>query len=187
MSQVFTTTYEVIGAGIPIAEAWQEEVANARREQMEMAEEMGGCGIRPDHNGGVRSVFFEELPHGWRRIGADRDKIEAVPRKGTKAGEYLTAALASLPEAPNPSKLARRLGYDPTEMAIDSKRGTIHFPSELTVVHPTRRIFLRLPRFEGDGFTPDETLLRAIPESQLMKAVEDHNAEAKRLREGAEA
>ena len=65
---------------------------------------------------------------------------------------------------------------------MDYNRGVIYFPTEMRVHYPETRTFLRLPRFDGDGFEPDPEQLRAIPESELMQAVEAHNAEARRLK-----
>jgi hypothetical protein len=89
----------------------------------------------------------------------------------------------ALPAAPNAFSLAARLGYSPNEMALDEEMGTIYFPMELRVSFPTKRSFIRLPRFANDGFSLDDKLLRALAESELMRAIEDHNAKARSLRE----
>ncbi len=185
MSRIYTTTYEIIGAGSAKAKPHYDSIEAARKAQWEYVESVGATGFRPSHNGGVRSLFFDgdTMPKGWRKIGSQGRKVEAVPGRAAKIGKHLERELDALPCAPMPTDLAAAFGYSPSEMAIDPERGTIYFPTEMQLSFPTSRIFLRLPRFAGDGFTPDETLLRAIPESELMKAVEDHNAEAKRLRE----
>lgn len=184
MGQVFVTTYELIGRAVEKAKAFYAEADAARDAQWAWAESLGGSGFRPSHDGGVRTVFFTgELPTGWRSVGRERGKTEAAPRRSTKSGKAADEAMAALPKAPRPNRLAAAVGYSPNEMAMDGDRGVIYFPTELHVSQPTDRYFVRLPRFERDGFTPDERELRAIPESELMKALEDHNAEAKRLRE----
>ena len=185
MSSVFVTTYEVIGAGLPIAEAFYSSVDAAKKAHWDFAESVGGAGFRPAHYGSIRSVFFKGLPEGWKKIGTDRGYVEATPRKTSKAGRALADTMSALPETPKAEKLARALGYDPRDMALDSERGTIYFPTELQVSHPARRIFVRLPRFTNDGFEPDLTMLKALPESEFMAAIDAHNAEAKRLREAA--
>lgn len=187
MSRVYVTTYEVIGAGIPLAEDHAAAIDNARAIQWAYSQQIGGAGFRPSHNGGVRTILFDTLPKGWRKVGLDRGKIEGVPRKDSKAGKEIAASIAALPEAPQPHHLAAALGYNPSEMALDSERGTIYFPTTVDVSFPTKRYFVRLPRFDRDGFDPDANILRAIPESELMKALEDHNAEARRRREEKEA
>jgi hypothetical protein len=184
VSSVYVTTYEIVGDGLEIAERHYAAVDAAIQAHWDWAESIGGSGIRPAHDGGLRSVFFDsELPKGWRAIGSSKGKTEAVPRRGTKTGKEAEAAMNALPRAPRPADLAAALGYNPSEMAIDSERGTIYFPTELRVSHPAPRIFVRLPRFAKDGFTPDESKLLAVAESELMRAIEDHNAEAKRVRE----
>lgn len=187
MSGVYVTTYEIIGDGLTKAREFYGKVEAARSAQWKHLEELGAEGFRPNHNGGVRSIFFKELPTGWRSIGRDGDNTEAVPRRGTKAGKAAQDALDALPRAPAPGELAGALGYSPSEMAMDRERGTIYFPTELSVAYPATRFFVRLPRFDKDGFTPNDAELRAIPESELMKAVEDHNAEARRQREAEAA
>jgi hypothetical protein len=184
MGAVYVTTYEVVGAGLAKADVYYSRAQEARQTHWDWAESIGGSGIRPNHNGGLRSVFFSgDVPKGWRKIGSQQGKIEAVPNRGTKSGKEAEAAMAALPRIPRPDELASVFGYSPNELAMDGNRGVIYFPTELRVAHPAPRTFIRLPRFDRDGFTPDEAELRAIPESELMKAIEDHNAEAKRLRE----
>jgi hypothetical protein len=184
VSKVYVTTYEIVGEGAERAAAYYAEIDSARAAHWLFAESVGGVGFRPCHNGGIRSVLFDAAtPTGWRKTGRSKGKIEAVPNRGTKAGKAAAAQMADLPAVPRPDALAKLFGYSPNELAMDSDRGVIYFPTEMRVAHPAPRSFLRLPRFDGDGFTPDEAVLRALPESELMKAVEDHNAEAKRQRE----
>jgi hypothetical protein len=183
MSKVYVTTYEIIGSGLAKAAQYYADADAAQAKHWEHVEAVGGEGMRPDHNGGLRSVFFKELPAGWREIARQSGKMEAVPRRGTKAGKAAQEALDALPRIPRPCALASALGYNPAEMALDGERGVIYFPTELRVSFPAQRFFIRLPRFEKDGFTPDDAELKAVPESELMKAVEDHNAEAARSRQ----
>lgn len=184
MSQVFITTYEVIGA-LDLAHAHYDAVDAARAAQWDFVEEVGGKGLRPSNSGGLRSVFFADLPSGWRKVGMDRGNVEAVPLKSTKIGKQAVERMAALPLAPSPHDLASAYGYNPPHFAISG--GTIYFPTEMFLKFPRERIFLRLPRFAGDEFEPDDTKLRARPESEFMAALEAHNAEARRQREGGAA
>ena len=184
MTQVFVTTYEVIGK-FEATDDHYDAIKHARLLQCDFITDVGGVGFRPSHDGGLRSVMFETLPPGWRQIGMDKGKIEALPLKSTKIGKEMVAQIDALPKAPRATDLAARFGYNPKEFAIDG--GTIYFPTELKITFPTKRIFLRLPRFTGDDFEPNEAHLRAIPESEFMAAIEAHNAEAKRQREGRAA
>jgi hypothetical protein len=182
MSKVYVTTYEVVGAGLAKADTYYALVDEARQAHWDWAESIGGSGIRPDHSGGLRSVFFDgDLPKGWRRSGGQQGKTEAVPNRGTKSGKEAERQMQALPRTPRPDELAAAFGYRPNEMAMDGT--AIYFPTEMRVAFPMPRTFVRLPRFERDSFTPNEAELRAVPESELMKAVEDHNEEARRQRE----
>ncbi|PTR05067.1 MULTISPECIES: hypothetical protein [unclassified Novosphingobium] len=183
MSTVFLTTYEVIGA-LDAARAHYAAINAAVRTQWAFVTEVNGEGFRPDSNGGVRSIFFHELPPGWRKIGSENGNVEAVPHKGSNLGKVAARKLLELPRAPQPHALASAFGYNPPHFAIEN--GRIYFATDLTVTFPSERIFLRLPRFADDGFVPDEDKLRAIPESEFMAAIEAHNAEARRLREAQE-
>ncbi|WP_225206271.1 hypothetical protein [Novosphingobium huizhouense] len=184
MSKVFVTTYEVIG-DLDLLNLHYAADEAAVAAHWAYVEGIGASGFRPSQAGGVASVFFETLPQGWRKIGADKGRIEAVPLKSTKVGKAAAATIADLPRKPKASALAASYGYNPPLCAMD---GTyIYFPSEIQVLHPVKRTFLRLPRFPEDGFEPDETRLRAVPESELMAAIEAHNAEVNRLREGGAA
>lgn len=182
---VFVTTYEVIGDGLPIAAEHFAEVKAAKAAHWQFVESVGGIGFRPTScGGGLRSVFFTDVPTGWRKIGKDRDNIECVPHKSSFAGRGIAKVIGALPTAPDAINLARKLGYTPNEMAMD---GTcIFFPTTLQVSFPAERAFLRLPRFAGDKFEPDPAILQALPESEFMKALEDHNAEARRQYEMGE-
>lgn len=178
---IYVTTYEVIG-GHEVAEAHFAAIDAAQQEHWAFATEMGGCGFRPNSDGGVRSVFFDELPSGWRKVGTDRGKIEACPRRSTQTGKLAEQAMRALLRCPDAGSLARSFGYSPSELAIDGSRGVIYFPTVMRTEHPVQRTFLRLPRFAKDGFEPDPAMLRALPESEFMAALEAHNAEARRLR-----
>lgn len=180
MSKVFVTTYEVIGA-LDLAHAHYDAVDAAREAHWDFVSDIGGKGFRPSHNGGLRSVFFAEVPAGWRKIGTDKGNIEAIPLKRTRIGKAAAQRISDLPLAPSASELASRYGYNPPHFAISG--GTIYFPAELFLKFPQDRIFLRLPRFAEDGFEPNEAQLRALPESEFMAAIEAHNTEAKRQRE----
>lgn len=185
MRQVFVTTYEVIGTGVPIAAEYYANLDKARKAHWQFVKSVGGVGFRPAHWGSIRSVMFDKLPEGWKQIATDKGRIEATPRKTSKAGKAFAEAIRKLPDTPKGEKLAGMLGYNPDQMAMDG--GTIYFATETRVLFPAERIFVRIPRFAEDGFDPDPAMLRALPESEFMKAIEDHNAEVKRLREAKAA
>lgn len=180
---VYTTTFEMIGEGRAQADRYEQQKRDAAGEQWAFVKEVGGSGYCPSAwNGALQSVLFDgELPEGWRRIGTVKGKTNAVPKASTKAGKGWLAKIAALPCKPLPTSLAADLGYNPASFAMDGF--SIYFPTEIRVEHPETRHFLRLPLQAGDGFEPDLQRLKPIAERELMKAVEDHNAEARRLRE----
>lgn len=175
---VYVTTYEIIGAH-HLADDYYARRNAAHGAQWNFVRGIGGVGFRPNHGGGVQTVFFKALPTGWLKVGQDGDRIEARPRKGSLFG----TALAGLPCVPQVDELASSYGYNPKELAIDDSKGVIYFPSLISTGFSARRHFLRLPRFKNDGFEPDVALLRAVPESELMAAIEAHDAEKIRRHE----
>lgn len=184
MSKVFVTTYEVIGA-LDIAAAHYASVEAAKSAHFDFSEKVGGIGFRPSHAGGMWSVFFETMPAGWRKIGSDHRAVEAVPLKSTKIGKALAEEIAALPCRPDAHALAAQFGYKPAHFPIDG--GSIFFVTDVRVLFPAERIFLRVPRFAEDGFEPDPATLRALPESELMAAIAAHNGEVTRRKEGGAA
>ena len=81
MSRVYVTSYEVIGDGAAIYAPYRAEVDAAKDAHWKFSKSVGGIGFRPDSMGGIRSVFFKDLPSGWRKVGKHGANIEAVPRK----------------------------------------------------------------------------------------------------------
>jgi len=184
MSKVFITTYEVIGAH-EIADAHYSTIDAIRKTHWRFVEEVGGTGYQPGRGQGVIGVLFDQLPAGWRQIGSDKSKVKAVPHKGSKAGRTLSEMMQALPLPPSPESLAASYGYNPSEFPIEGT--SIYFATALRLTFPTKRTFLRIPRTASDGFEPNEAHLRALPENEFMAAIEAHNAEAKRQREGGAA
>ncbi|MBO9602581.1 MAG: hypothetical protein J7496_08745 [Novosphingobium sp.] len=188
MSRIYVTPYEVIGDGLAVAAAHYAAIDAAAEAHWAFVKQVGGEGYRPLNGGGLRSVFFKELPTAWRKIGwGEGGRIEAVPHKGSATGKSLAKQIAALPQGKRGRELAYDLGYNPKQMAMDGSRGVIYFPTDLRVTFPAERIFVRIPRFTDDGFEPDPAILRELRESEFMAAVEAHNAEARRQREEREA
>lgn len=185
MSQIVKIHYEIVRAGLEISTAHFEECAAAKRAHWQFVDEVGGSGLRPTGHGGLRSVFFKTLPPNWRKIGSRDQLIEAIPSKTSATGKALAKQIAELPQAPEPSILAGKLGYGPNQLVIDGDRGIIYFPTAVELTFPTKRHWLRIPRTLDDGFEPDPAILAECRESEFMRAVEDHNAEARRQQEQA--
>lgn len=184
MAKVFVTTYEVTEAGLPIMEPFLASCQAYRAAGMAVAEQFGASGFRPTRHGPPRTLMFKgssraDVPEGFKYVQREKDTIECSPLRTTKAGKVAHAALLTIGRRPDGAELAEQFGWSPSQMAMDGS--SIYFPTTLSVELPRPRHFLRLPRFEGDGWTQHPALV-AIPESEFMRAIEDHNAAAKALK-----
>lgn len=177
--EVFKEAYEIIGEGLPIAEAFFAEREAAEKAQWEIVEAFGAKGYRPGHGGNMRSLFFETLPENFRRIGREGGLIECVPHKGRTGGKDAAAKLASGPIVTPSHKLADKFGWQ-GRSPFDGR--LIYYATATKIELPSVRYLLRLPRLIDDGFVPPEAL-RLMPMSEFMRAFEDHNTAAKALRE----
>ncbi|MFY0735660.1 hypothetical protein [Aurantimonas sp. NFXS3] len=180
-ASVFKTPYEVVGEGFQIAKAFYAECDRVREVQWAIAKSFGAKGYRPSHNGGMRSLFFKELPEGFREIGRDGDNIEAVPRKTTKVGKAAQAKLDAAPRSPQNDELARRLGWD-VGMVISGS--TIYHATASRIGLPTLRYLIMVPRHEDDEWTPPASL-KELTQSEYRLAFHEHNAEVERRKRAA--
>lgn len=180
MSSIFMTTYEVNEAGASIIAEHRAAINAYMARCWAIVEEIGAKGFQPAYRG-IRSIIFKgqssaDTPEGWRYLERDPDKsgvIRCVPRKTSKAGRALAERLASVGPLPRGEEVASEFGWSPPVMAMDGNR--IFFPVQQSVELPEPRHFLRLPRFEGDNWQGHDGLT-AIPESEFMRALEEHNA-----------
>ncbi len=178
MTQVFVTTYEIVGEGLKLAEAHFAEVDRVEGEHWKVVKQFSAKGYRPGPTGGIRSLFFKEMPTGFRKVGFGKNKaIEAVPHKGSKAGKAAHAAIDAVPRTPRGERLAVQFGYGDAGHITDGY--SIYFATAMRIHLPRERYFLRLPRQEGDGYVAPDTL-KAMPESEFMAAIEAHNEIAQR-------
>lgn len=175
---VFKTPYEVVGDGVPVAEAFYAECDAARDAHWKIIKSFGAKGYRPSHNGGIRSLFFLELPEGFRQIGRDGKNIEALPRRSTKVGKVAQATLRAAPAAPLNKDLAERLGWD-VGMVISGS--TLYYAAATRLDFPAARYLLMIPRHEADDWTPPPTL-KELTQSEYRLAFHEHNAEVERRR-----
>lgn len=177
-------SFEIIDLGLATAEAFQTQKDAARQALLDFAIALGAEAYRPNSRGNFYSALFAgELPKGWRKIGGHNGHMEAMPHRGTKIGKQLIHQIERLPKIPNASELAHSLGYKTSLMPTAD--GKIYFPTELRVEFPKARHFLTLPLTASDEFIPNPKLLRELRESEFMRAIEDHNAEARRQEEDA--
>lgn len=186
MGQIFVTTYEVGPAGMDITQS-HLDAQNAYRERgIAAADKFGATGFRPRRYGPPTTLMFkaESAPTGFKLVKRERaGVIECSPRMTTALGKEAKSALAEIGIEPSGEDLAAAFGWNPSELAMDTDRGTIYFPTTLSTVRPIPRHFVRLPRFAADGWEGHPGLAE-IAESAFMRAIEDHNAAA-RLQEAA--
>jgi len=175
MPDVFKTPYEIVGEGIPIAEAFYAERDAAASEVWKLVEALGADGYRPGWGGTIRSLLFKELPANYRQIGRDKDRVECVPHKGTKAGKNLAKVISGAVRIPDEQKLADAFGWE-GRSPCDGTR--IYWATVTRMELPSVRYLMRLPRTTDDGFVPPATLIE-IKQSEYAKAFEDHNEAAR--------
>lgn len=179
MSNVVIATYEAVGEGADLCAEHFDAVSAARVSWFALCKEFGAVAFRPGHDGRPpRSFLFvgAEPPAGWVLVGRpERDKVEAKPHKGTKIGKAALAKLDALLAAPSDHQLTGTFGYH--DMPTDGR--SIYFATATEITFPTRRFFLRFPIAEGSSWRAGAGLAE-VRESDFMRALEDHNAEAKR-------
>jgi hypothetical protein len=189
MSSVFVTTYEAVGDGVAIVERYLEKKDAHIQAGMAVAEQFGASGFRPSRHGSPRTLLFNgnsmaDTPEGFRYVGRVKaDSIECAPFRNTKRGKEAYAALQEIGPMPNSEEVAVEFGWHPPEMPMDGT--TVYFATASSVALPAPRHFIRLPRFARDQWEQPATLV-AIPESEFMRAIEDHNAAARAMREADE-
>jgi hypothetical protein len=181
---VFMTTYEVTGPALPIVEAHRKAIEDHLAKCWAINEELGGEGFQPGWSG-IRAILFKgtsaaDAPAGWRLLERDDTPgiIRCTPRKTSKAGKALAARMAEVGKMPRGEECATAFGWGPNQLAIEGNR--IFYAVQQSVELPTPRHFVRLPRFDGDGWEGHEGLT-AIPESEFMRALEGHNAIVREL------
>lgn len=172
---IFHTPYEIVGTGVPIAEAFYAEWDGIREQQMAFVSTFGAEGYVPGHSGGVASLLFKELPAGFRQIGKRNGLVQAVPHKGTKIGKEAAAKLAELPRAKQEQALSYLFGWSADRWVMDGLRGVIYRPVVVRLMLPSPRYLIQLPRETGDGFEPPETL-RELTQTEYAAAYDAHNA-----------
>ncbi|MBZ9939186.1 hypothetical protein LB518_23010 [Mesorhizobium sp. BR1-1-16] len=176
MAGVFIVTYELSGDSAEIAEAHYAKIKSSLKGQAEVVAKFGATKFRPDHIGGIGSLFLSgnKAPIGWKTVRRHADGIEAAPNYATKSGREALQELAEAPRAPTSVDLARSLGWA-NGMVVDEDRACVCFATDTRVEKPERRIFVRLPRKADDGWAPPSSMTE-VSEGEFMRALADHNA-----------
>jgi hypothetical protein len=130
----------------------------------------------------MQSLFFTgpKAPMGYRKIRSEEGRIECVPSKTTEAGKAAEMAIRELGRPPQACDLAEKFGWNNLKPVMDYR--SIHWPSFLEIDFPDKRYFLGLPRQQGDGWIMPDSL-KAIPESEVIEAIETHNAELRQRKD----
>lgn len=173
MSNIWKEAFEVVGDGVPVVTAFYEKRRAESAALWEAVKGFGASGYRPSYNGGIRSLYFPELPKHYRQIGVgDERLLECVPRKNSTAGRALADAIAAVPVVTPESDILYEFGWS-GDRPTDGYR--VFHATMARVQLPALRYLACFPRQLDDGFAPPATL-RAIPMSEYLRAFEDHNA-----------
>ena len=188
---VYREYYEVVGADLlKKARCWALKRKLALDCQWEIVKRLGGEGFRPGHGGGISTVMFSgnlrTLPTGWRQIGNDKGRRECKPVLNIKAGKEAKALLSQAPRVLDWGQFADThlnwKGRSP--MKESGGHMMICFASGVHVRHPKERFFIQVPRDTKDRWTPPKGL-NEVRESDMLRAVEDHNAYVDRKKKKA--
>lgn len=181
MSNIFVTTYEVNEQGTEIMTAHLAAVDDYHARAFAVSDRYGASGFRPSNWGSPNSLMFkaEKAPEGFKLLKRDRPGvIECTPRMTTAIGKQAKAELEAIGARPDGEAVAQAFGWNPKTLAMDETRGTVYFPTTLSVERPSVRHFVRLPRFADDGWE-QHPALEPIAENAFMLAIEQHNAAAR--------
>lgn len=181
---VFKEVYEVIGAAAKkAARAHASGREAALAAQWKLVQSLGAEGFRPGHGGCIKSLLFAQgamVPPGLRKIGTDKGRNEFRPSGNTKAGKELNKLLWAAPRVEGWGAFADTFGWKGrSPISTEGGRGVIYFCAGVHVKKPRERFFLTYPRELKDGWKPP-TGLKLVRESDMMRAIEDHNAAIKR-------
>lgn len=183
MTDVFKVPYEIVGAGIPIAEKFYAEIDAAMKDRWEFITSLGADGYRPGWQGTIRSLLFKEVPDGWRKIGTDQGRAECIPHKGSKAGKEIARRIADAPRVTPENDLAYLFGWE-GRSPFDGR--LLYHAAVTKMEFPRVRYLMRIPREANDGFVPPDTLVE-IKQSEYAKAFEDHNEAVRLMKQGKSA
>lgn len=184
---VFKEHYEITGTdALAKARAFETEREKAFEAHWALVKDLGGVGFRPDHGGQIKSVMFKNVngktPSGWRKIGTENGNLECAPARNTAAGRALTKKMALVMRNPSWRTFADGFGWEGrSPMAQSSGRRLgmlIYFGGGLSIDMPRKRFFLIFPRTLDDGWVAPQGLTQ-IRESEMLRAIEDHNAALK--------
>lgn len=180
---VFKETYEVTGAPtLKLAREFAAKRTAALDAQWALVKALGASGFRPGYRGVIKSLLFDvgsEIPTGLRNIRQDGKKLEYEPSRNTKSGKAIEARISASPRVEGWGEFANTFGWKGrSPMDSVGGRGVIYFAAGIHILKPRERFFLTYPRELKDGWNPPAGL-KLVRESDMLRAIEDHNAAVK--------
>lgn len=186
MTRVTRTYYEIVGDGLEIAAAHYAKCDERHRTGFEIAQRHGAKGYRPSLGRGIIHLIFEDgvSPDGFTRVQKEPQGLWAwKPDRRTAAGKAIAKEFAAYEAAPHDDFLISDLGAHLASYPTDGR--SIHFPTAIRVALPNLRYFVSIPREIGDGWSPP-AVLKEVMTSEVMAAIEAHNAIARERKAGGE-
>jgi hypothetical protein len=177
---VFREVYEIVGASEKKrAQVFITKQTASLNAQWDVCRALGAKAFRPSHDGTMRSLLFApplKVRLGLRRIGTDRGHIEYQPSLNTKAGRAIAKQLAEAPRVESLREFANTFDWHGrSPMSTEHGRGIIYFCAGVHVRKPKERFFVTFPRELKDGWKAPKGL-KLVRESDMLRAIEDHNA-----------
>jgi len=194
---IFKEHYEITGAAaLKQARAHAAKQQSARDAHWKLIREFKADGYRPTHGGAVKTLMFapqlniklpQNVPPGMRYVGKDvvegKVRLEYAPSKNTKAGRELAKRFAEVDRIESWSAFADAFGKFDGRSPIGeggSRTGfVIYHCHGVHVRKPRERFFLIYPRELKDKWKAPPGL-KLIRESDMLRAIEDHNAAVKK-------
>lgn len=208
--KVFKEFYEIVGAAERgWALAFALGIETAHHMQFKVARSLGAEGYRPGPGGMLKSLLFplKKLtpldipktikepwalykaavpPAGFRKVAFEDGRVECEPVRNTKIGKEMAAKLATPPKIPNWRTFADEFGWNgrsPMGAGSGSRTGFCIFYAGVTHINnPREWFFLQLPRQLKDGWKKPPGL-KLVRESEVLRAIEDHNEIARKKRD----
>lgn len=191
---VFKEYYEITGkAALAAAREHAAGQQAARDAHWELINKHKADGYRPTNDGLVKSLLFaprpdakipKNVPAGMRYVGKDvvdgKVRLEYEPARNTKAGRELAKEFAGVARISSWRAFADAFGgfggRSPMGEGSGSRTGFIvYYPGAVHLSNPKERFFLTYPRELKDKWVPPKGL-KLVRESDMLRAIEDHNA-----------
>lgn len=180
---VFKVVYEV-SPEHPAVKAHFDEVAAAADTTWKYVESVGALGYYTSSwDGSLHGVLFADVvgrAHLWKVLNREYHPdapgniaLLCVPKK-TKIAVEVRAAFEAVPKIRKSELLAQDLGWSKGHRDVTDGY-KIYFATVHKLDRPEPRVFVRVPRQIGDGWTAPNFWTERT-EGDYMRAIEAHNA-----------